>query len=183
MGYEAIDKLTTRQRDCLRLVLHHKQSKEIGRELGISPMTVDNHFRSAIQTLGVSSRVEAALLLDSYEREGTSQQLTSQPRPVVSSIEKPMMARPASVGDGKREMMSSLREDQVPYRPFGNVDFEVSFTDFPLPVPTRGKRRNELTIAQRLFWIAVLIFGMGIGAGAVLSGFAALSNIALALNR
>ena len=54
MGYEAINKLTSRQRDCLRLVLHHKQSKEIGRELGISPMTVDNHFRSAIQTLGVS---------------------------------------------------------------------------------------------------------------------------------
>ena len=36
MGYEAINKLTSRQRDCLRLVLHHKQSKEIGRELVIT---------------------------------------------------------------------------------------------------------------------------------------------------
>lgn len=181
MGYEAINKLTTRQRDCLRLVLHHKQSKEIGRELGISPMTVDNHFRSAIQTLGVSSRVEAALLLDSYEREGTSHQLTSQPQPVASELETAIMTRPAAVGDGQREMMSALREDQVPYRTYRDTGFDTRFVDFPLPVPTRGKPRNDLTIAQRLFWIAVLIFGMGLGAGALLSGFAALSNIILAL--
>jgi DNA-binding CsgD family transcriptional regulator len=183
MGYEAINKLTTRQRDCLRLVLHHKQSKEIGRELGISPMTVDNHFRSAIQTLGVSSRLEAALLLDSYEREGTSQRLTSQPEPVVSPSETLIMSRPASVGDGQRENMSALREDQAPYRTYRDSYFDERFIDFPLPVPTRGKPRNELTIAQRLFWIAILIFGMGLGAGALLSGFAALSNIVLALKR
>lgn len=183
MGYEAINKLTTRQRDCLRLVLHHKQSKEIGRELGISPMTVDNHFRSAIQTLGVSNRLEAARLLDSYERDGTSQQLTSQPWPVVSPRESPIIGGPAAVGDGQREMTSALREDQVPYRTYRDVGFEPSFANFSLPVPTRGKPRNDLTIAQRLFWIAILIFGMGLGAGALLSGFAALSNIILALKR
>jgi DNA-binding CsgD family transcriptional regulator len=181
MGYEAINKLTSRQRDCLRLVLHHKQSKEIGRELGISPMTVDNHFRSAIQTLGVSSRVEAALLLDSFEREETSQQLTSQPRGVVSELEKPIMTRPADVGDGQRELMNALREDQAPYRTYRDSYFDERFIDLPLPVPTRRKPRNDLTIAQRLFWIAVLIFGMGLGTGALLSGFAALSNIILAL--
>lgn len=183
MGYEAITKLTSRQRDCLRLVLHHKQSKEIGRELGISPMTVDNHFRSAIQTLGVSSRVEAALLLDSFERAETSQQLTSQSQGVVSELEKSIMTKPAVVGDGQREMMSALREDQAPYRTYRDSYFDERFIDFPLPVPTRRKPRNDLTIAQRLLWIAVLIFGMGLGAGALLSGFAALSNIVLAFQR
>lgn len=178
MGYEGISKLTTRQRDCLRLVLAHKQSKEIGRELGISPMTVDNHFRSAIQTLGVSNRLEAALLLDSFEREGTSQQLTSQPETVVSRTQSPIMSSPADAG-GQREMYNALREDQVPYRTYR----EIGMVDFPLPVPTRGKPRNDLTIAQRLFWIAILIFGMGLGAGALLSGFATLSNIVLALKR
>ncbi|RYD93153.1 MAG: LuxR family transcriptional regulator [Sphingomonadales bacterium] len=179
MGYEAINKLTARQRDCLRLVLHHMQSKEIGRELGISPMTVDNHFRSAIQTLGVSNRLEAARLLDSYERGEPSQRLTSQPRPVVSPPERPIMRSPANVGDGQGDLVSALREDQAPYLTFR----EPSFTDFPLPIPTRGKPRNDLTTAQRLFWIAVLIGGMGLGTGALLSGFAALSNIALALQR
>lgn len=179
MDYEAINKLTTRQRDCLRLVLQHMQSKEIGRELGISPMTVDNHFRSAIQTLGVTNRLEAARLLDSYERGEASQRLTSQTRPVAPPPERPIMRSPATVGDGQEDVMSALREDQVPYLTYR----EASFANIPLPVPTKGNPRNDLTIAQRLFWIAVLIFGMGLGAGALLSGFAALSNIVLALKR
>jgi len=179
MGYEAISKLTARQRDCLRLVLRHMQSKEIGRELGISPMTVDNHFRSAIQTLGVASRLEAARLLEAYEQEGASQRLTSQPRPVASRPDEPMMRSPATVGDRPQDVMSALREDQMPYRTYS----EVQLIDFPLPIPTKGKPRNDLSIAQRLFWIAILIFGMGLGAGALLSGFAALSNIILALKR
>lgn len=179
MEHEAIHKLTARQRDCLRLVLHHMQSKEIGRELGISPMTVDNHFRSAIQILGVSNRLEAARLLDAHEHGEPSQRLTSQPRPVVSTLERPIMRTPAEVGDGQGDVMSALREDQVPYLTYR----EASFAGIPLPVPTKGKSRNELTIIQRLFWIAILIFGMGLGAGALLSGFAALTNIILALKR
>ena len=182
MDYEAINKLTARQRDCLRLVLRHMQSKEIGRQLGISPMTVDNHFRSAIQTLGVANRLEAARLLEAYELEGAdgpSQRLTSQPQPVVSGADASILRSPATVGDRPEERVSALREDQVPYRTFN----EASYVNFPLPVPTRGKPRNDLTIAQRLFWIAILIFGMGIGAGAVLSGFATLTNILLALKR
>jgi len=180
MGYEAaITKLTTRQRDCLRLVLQHMQSKEIGRELGISPMTVDNHLRSAIQTLGVATRLEAARMLQSFEAEKPSQRLTSQPQTVVSRLERPIMAPPAHVGDRQEETMASLREDQMPYRAYG----ETSLLEFPLPVPTKRKPRNDLTIAQRLFWIAVLIFGIGLGAGALLSGFAALTNILIALQR
>ena len=179
MGYEAINRLTSRQRDCLRLVLHHKQSKEIGRELGISPMTVDNHFRSAIQTLGVANRLEAARMLESYERLEPSQRLTSQPQPVVSPTETPIMRSPVTSGDRMGDMVSALREDQVPYRTYRTA----GFVDFPLPVPTRGNPRNDLTIAQRLFWIAILVFGMGLGAGALLSGFAALTDIFLALKR
>lgn len=179
MGYKAASKLTARQRDCLRLVLHHKQSKEIGRELGISPMTVDNHFRSAIQTLGVSSRLEAARMLARYEAESASQRLTSQPQPVASPPQNPIMAASTEGGDGPGEIASTLREDQVPYRTYR----ETGLTDFPLPIPTKGKPRNDLTLAQRLFWIAMLIFGMGLGVGALLSGFAALANIALALLR
>ncbi len=191
MSSEAISKLTARQRDCLRLVLQHKQSKEIGRELGISPMTVDNHFRSAIQTLGVSSRLEAARLLAAHELQdateagaeplktsvsGPSQRLTSQSETVVPFPETLIMEPPSEVDDGQREMMSALREDQVPYRTYR----DTNPFDFPLPIPTPGRPRNNLSTAQRLMWIAILIFGMGLGAGALLSGFATLSNIALA---
>jgi DNA-binding CsgD family transcriptional regulator len=59
--------LTEAQRACLRGVLAHLTSREIAREIGISPHTVDGHLRAAIQRLGVSSRTEAALLLAAVE--------------------------------------------------------------------------------------------------------------------
>ena len=52
--------LPEHQRVCLRKVLEHKSSKEIAIELGISPHTVDQRLKAAMQTLGVGSRVAAA---------------------------------------------------------------------------------------------------------------------------
>jgi DNA-binding CsgD family transcriptional regulator len=63
----AIQKLTDRQKDCLRLVAHGYTSKEIGRKLGLSPSTVDNHILAATQILGATSRAEAGRVLTSSE--------------------------------------------------------------------------------------------------------------------
>lgn len=49
-------RLTARQRDCIALVAHGLSSKEIARELGISPSTVDNHVASAMHQCGLTSR-------------------------------------------------------------------------------------------------------------------------------
>lgn len=73
---DAIDRLTERQKACLRLVGQGYTSKEIGRRLGISPATVDNHVRAALEILQVESRAEAARLLLARE---AGQPLTSQP--------------------------------------------------------------------------------------------------------
>lgn len=69
MGIETsgIGRLNRGQRECLRLVLMHKTSKEIAQQLGISPHTVDQRIRYAIRTLGVRTRGEAALQLLSDE--------------------------------------------------------------------------------------------------------------------
>ena len=58
--------LTDAERDCLRLVYQHMTSKDIARQLGISPHTVDMRLRQAIRKLEVTSRIEAsrALLLE-----------------------------------------------------------------------------------------------------------------------
>src|SRR5690606_4335578 len=58
-----VAKLTEGQLDCLRLVAQHLSSKEIAVELGISPHTVDQRIRQALQTLGVSRRAHAARLV------------------------------------------------------------------------------------------------------------------------
>lgn len=59
---DRVARLTPGQRECLQLVNDHATSKEIARQLGISRHTVDMRLRGAIQTLGVSSRREAAIV-------------------------------------------------------------------------------------------------------------------------
>jgi DNA-binding CsgD family transcriptional regulator len=56
-----LDTLTDKQREVLDLLIEHKTSKEIARELGISPHTVDQRVQFAKEKLGVDSRSEAAV--------------------------------------------------------------------------------------------------------------------------
>ena len=53
--------LTLKQREVLDLLLAHKTSKEIARDLGISPHTVDQRIQFAKAKLGVDSRGEVAV--------------------------------------------------------------------------------------------------------------------------
>ena len=54
--------LTAKQREVLDLLIEHKTSKEIARDLGISPHTVDQRIQFAKEKLGAGSRSEVALL-------------------------------------------------------------------------------------------------------------------------
>lgn len=80
---DAIARLTERQKGCLRLVARGYTSKEIGRQIGISPATVDNHVRAALDTLQVESRAEAARMLAAAE---TDQPLTSQSQALAGTL-------------------------------------------------------------------------------------------------
>lgn len=71
-----VARLTAGQRECLDLVDDHATSKEIARQLGISRHTVDARLRGAIQTLGVSSRREAAIIY----RAAAQAQAQTQPQ-------------------------------------------------------------------------------------------------------
>lgn len=61
------NKLTERERQCLRLVHSHFNSKQIARELGIKPGTVDRHCENAARKLQADSRVAAAKRLVAAE--------------------------------------------------------------------------------------------------------------------
>lgn len=54
--------LTRRELDVLRLVVEAKTNGEIGVTLGISEKTVEKHLDTIFRKLGVTSRVEAAVL-------------------------------------------------------------------------------------------------------------------------
>ena len=64
---ESLELLTARERECLRLVHAHHNSKQIARALGIKPGTVDKHCENAARKLAVENRVAAALVLVAAE--------------------------------------------------------------------------------------------------------------------
>jgi two-component system response regulator DegU len=59
---ESDKKLTAREMDVLRLIVEARTNGEIGVALGISEKTVEKHLDTIFRKLGVSSRVEAAVL-------------------------------------------------------------------------------------------------------------------------
>ena len=56
-----LTELTDKQRQVLDLLIEHKTSKEIARDLDISPHTVDQRIQFAKEKLGAQTRGEAAL--------------------------------------------------------------------------------------------------------------------------
>ncbi|HEU4957488.1 MAG TPA: helix-turn-helix transcriptional regulator, partial [Sphingomicrobium sp.] len=58
-----VARLTEGQVECLLLVDRHYNSKEIASKLGISPHTVDQRIRGALEKLGVERRGDAARLV------------------------------------------------------------------------------------------------------------------------
>ena len=104
--------LTDGQRDCLRLVYNHMKSKDIARVLGVSPHTVDMRLRTAMRTLGVASRIEAARLLVQEESGGETTPDQHQPQyqsliyhapDVAGPTESAIMGSPALTGTGAAE--------------------------------------------------------------------------------
>lgn len=72
---QAIEQLTEPQRDCLRLVASHHNSKEIAGLLGVSPSAVDKRIERAVQVLDARSRFAAARMLVDHEGALTSDRL------------------------------------------------------------------------------------------------------------
>ena len=58
---EAMEELTLRELDVLRLVGRGRANKEIAGELGISERTARTHVSNILGKLGLSSRTQAAL--------------------------------------------------------------------------------------------------------------------------
>ena len=76
-GASRVTLLTSQQRECL-MRSAFGNSKKIGRELGISPRTVDTHLRLAISTLGASDRKHAFELFKVWDAQ-SEQKLRSAP--------------------------------------------------------------------------------------------------------
>lgn len=68
----AIDRLTPRERDVALAYGRGLSSKEVARQLGISPATVHHHLRIAYDKLGVNDKAALALLFAGFPTESQS---------------------------------------------------------------------------------------------------------------
>lgn len=177
MESSRIDKLTEAQRVCLRMVLMHLSSKDIARELGISPHTVDQRLRMAIQALGVANRFEAARILARYETPNAYQSAVYQ-SPHVAQTAAPATVHLSDIHGVRQDETgfhgSSVREEQIAFR---TPAFATGGSFINLPIPTPGRERNDLSIVQRLGWIVTIAVATALAFGGLLAGLDALKRL------
>ena len=146
MVIDRFDRVTEPQRECLRLVLTRRNSKEIAQALGISSHTVDKRLERAIAALGATSRFDAARMLGEHEAGAPSAY-----EPFV--YETPDIVPPAG-----SDMVGASEELALKG---GSQDAIASW----LPIRPRGGRHNSLSKWQRLAWICAIPVALAVAVG------------------
>ena len=140
-----IDRLTEGQKDCLRLVHQHQTSKMIARALGISKPTVDQRIERAVRTMKAASRYEAALILAEAESDAVYDRIIYDPPPLAA----PGTGADAASSSG-HEVSRRLNDSMgaVAHPLAARSPLRSSWSD-----DTKGSKRNDLTMMQRIGWI------------------------------
>ena len=168
---QRVARLTAGQLDCLRLVDQHLNSKEIAAELGISPHTVDQRIRQSLQILGVERRAQAARIVAQYS--GPYQRLIHQP-PYIPA--EPESGHPGAAVSHQIRHADRAGEAEGPG--FLTEQRPTSFwPSLQSPFATRSNPRNEMSVGQRLFWIASIAIGAAFSAGMYLAGLESLARL------
>jgi DNA-binding CsgD family transcriptional regulator len=166
-----IARLTSGQLDCLWLVAQHLNSKEIAAKLGISPHTVDQRIRQALHILAVERRAQAARIVEQYHDE--YQRLIHQ-SPYIPADEHSGQPEAAV----SNQIRHADRAGEVGGAGFLTEQRPASFwPSLQPPFATRSNPRNEMSVGQRLFWIATIAIGAAFSAGMYLAGLESLGRM------
>lgn len=174
MSRDRVDKLTEGQREVLRRVNRHMETKEIARELGLSPDGVNQRIKAAMRTLDVNKRRDAALLLAEAEGETPYQPLVYPPRDIAPAGDPATLA--SSTESGREQGSASsgaMREEQAGFK----AAPQLRSQRFRLPLPVRGGRPGDLNAWQRLGWIFGMMLMIAFAFGVFLAGIEALSRL------
>ena len=166
-----VAKLTRGQLDCLLLVDQHLSSKEIAAELNISPHTVDQRIRIALQTLGVERRTHAARIVARHHEP--YQRLIHQ----SPYIEGPLSPE-HSAGAVSHQIRHADRAGEAGGPDLNTEQRSEPFrSPLPLPFATRSHPRNEMSVGLRLTWIVLIATGAAFSAGMYLAGLESLARL------
>ena len=148
--------LTAKQREVLDLLIEHKTSKQIARQLGISPHTVDQRIFFAKEKLGAGSRSEVAV---AYRRLlGVSGRVTYQETRIAPA------ARPAQMTAGSLAgQVLGLRSPELA-RPDGTALAELDYRVVPELFDGRYGTLVRLSaiIASAVCLIIIVLGGLAI---------------------
>ena len=168
---QRVARLSAGQLDCLRLVDQHHSSKEIAAELHISPHTVDQRIRQALQILGVERRAQAARIVARYKDSYQCLIHQSPHIPGENKIDHPG----ATVS---HQIRHADRAGEVGEAGFLTEQRPASFRpSLQPPFATRSNPRNEMSVGQRLFWIVAIAIGAAFSAGMYLAGLESLARL------
>lgn len=171
MTADRIERLTDKQRECLRLVYAHLSSKEIAPRLGVEPGTVDQYIKAAMRILGVADRRAAARMLAEHEAK-TAQPLVYQSLD-IAVVGDPVMFGPSAGGRRNATSSETVREDRARF----HVDPTPSLESLKLPLPSSKRKPSDLSPLVRLGWIFVLLVLVALAFGFFITGFEALSRL------
>ena len=168
---ERVARLTRGQLDCLLLVDQHLSSKEIAAELNISPHTVDQRVRVALQALGVERRTQAARIVarhqEPYQRlvhQSPHIEVHSPADQSVGAVSQQIRHADRAGESGGPDLNTEQRTD-------------FSWSSLPLPFATRSHPRNEMSVGLRLLWIFLIATGAAFSAGMYLAGLESLARM------
>ena len=170
-----VARLSHGQIECLLLVDQHHNSKEIAVRLGISPHTVDQRIRGALEKLGVERRGEAARMVAAAlgPDDALYQRLIHQ-SPYIDLV--------SPTGQQETAVRNSIRHaDRAgEVNPPGHLTEQspVGFgSPLQLPFATRSHPSNEMSVGFRLLWIILIAMGATFSAGMYLAGLESLSRM------
>jgi DNA-binding CsgD family transcriptional regulator len=115
MATDPLERLTDRQKACLRLVRDGRNTKEIAQALDASASAIDKSIKLAMAKIGVNRRSEAARLLAAHEADRGYQPL-APPSPDLSTAPVQAPSRPSTMAGQDGFGSFSVREAQRPYR-------------------------------------------------------------------
>lgn len=152
-------KLSDQQRTVLLLGAQGYTSKEIARKLDIAPVTVDQRFARARLKLGGKDRRDTARIYAAVAAAAGYGPAIYGPSNVAAPHEPDA---PSDLSRQSERVVADSEWEESGDQARFFVEFDPGPEQRPnLPFPSKGRLRNELSLKQRLFWIAVIsLLGM-----------------------
>lgn len=163
-----VARLTPGQRDCLILVARLRSSKQIAAELGISRHTVDQRIARACQTLGTTSRQDAArLFVQASELSGETCSVSESIGPYGVAAAAPAFPQ-LHAGRAEAEQAYLITTPPAPASTEPGAEW---------PFPTAARQANTMSFWRRLAWAMAIAAGGILIVGMLLASLAALKAL------